>query len=48
MVKTMNLNCVKQKVSVVSLWEINGEINSGVKDLNDLAIMTGYQGDLNF
>jgi len=29
-------------------WEINGEIISGTRDLNELATKTDYQGDLNF
>ena len=29
-------------------WEINGEIISGTRDLNELATKTGYQGDSNF
>ena len=40
--------CVEKEIKGFPSWEINGEIYSGVKDLNDLAIMTGYKGDSNF
>ena len=40
--------CVEKEIQGFPSWEINGEISSGVKDLNDLAIMSGYEGDTNF
>ena len=40
--------CKEKQIEGFPSWEINGEIYSGVKDLNDLAIMTGYEGDSNF
>ena len=40
--------CREKQIEGFPSWEINGEIYSGVKDLNDLAIMTGYKGDTNF
>ena len=40
--------CRKKAIDGFPSWEINGKIYSGVKDLNDLAIMTGYEGDSNF
>ena len=40
--------CVEKEIKGFPSWEINGEIYSGVKDLNDLAILTGYNGDSNF
>ena len=40
--------CKTKGVEGFPSWEINGEIYSGVLDLNDLAIMTGYDGDSNF
>ena len=40
--------CKEKEIEGFPSWEINGEIYSGVKNLNDLAIMTGYEGDSNF
>ena len=40
--------CREKKIEGFPSWEIKGKIYSGVKDLNDLAIMTGYEGDSNF
>ena len=40
--------CREKQIEGFPSWEINGVIYSGVKDLNDLAIMTGYEGDSNF
>ena len=40
--------CKEKQIEGFPSWEINGEIYSGVKDLNDLAIMTGYKGDSSF
>ncbi len=40
--------CREKQIEGFPSWEINGVIYSGVKDLNDLAIMTGYKGDTNF
>ena len=40
--------CVEKDIKGFPSWEINGEISSGVKDLKELAIMTGYKGDSNF
>ena len=40
--------CIKKEIKGFPSWEINGEIYSGVRDLKDLAIMTGYKGDSSF
>ena len=40
--------CQTKGIEFFPSWEINGEIYSGTRDLNDLAIMTGYQGNTNF
>ena len=40
--------CQTKRIEGFPSWEINGEIYSGTRDLNDLAIMTGYQGNTNF
>ena len=40
--------CQKKGIDGFPSWEINGEIYSGTRDLNDLAIITGYTGDSNF
>ena len=40
--------CQKKEISGFPSWEINGEIISGTRDLNELAIKTGYKGDSNF
>ena len=40
--------CQTKGIEGFPSWEINGEIYSGTRDLNDLAIMTGYKGDSNF
>ena len=40
--------CRQKEIQGFPSWEIKGEIFSGVKDLNDLAIMTGYDGDTKF
>ena len=38
----------KERNQWISFLEINGEIISGTRDLNELAIKTGYKGDSNF
>ena len=40
--------CQTKGIEGFPSWEINGKIYSGTRDLNDLAIMTGYQGNTNF
>ena len=40
--------CQTKGISGFPSWEINGEIYSGTRDLNDLAKMTSYQGNSNF
>jgi len=40
--------CQTKGISGFPSWEINGEIISGTRELNELAIKTDYQGDLNF
>ena len=40
--------CEAKGIDGFPSWEINGEIYSGIKNLNDLAIMTEYEGDSNF
>ena len=40
--------CQKKGISGFPSWEINGEIFSGTRELNDLAKMANYQGDSNF
>ena len=40
--------CQTKGISGFPSWEINGEIISGTRDLNELAIKTSYQGDSNF
>ncbi len=40
--------CQTKGIEGFPSWEINGEIYSGTRDLNDLAKMTGYQGNTNF
>ncbi|WP_032525808.1 vitamin K epoxide reductase family protein [Prochlorococcus marinus] len=40
--------CQSKGISGFPSWEINGEIISGTRDLNELAIKTGYQGNSNF
>ena len=40
--------CQSKGIDGFPSWEINGNIYSGTKNLNDLAIMTGYKGDSNF
>ena len=40
--------CQTKGISGFPSWEINGEIISGTRDLNELATKTDYQGDLNF
>jgi len=40
--------CQTKGISGFPSWEIYGEIISGTRDLNELAIKTDYQGDLNF
>ena len=40
--------CQEKQIEGFPSWEINDEIYTGVKDLNDLAIITGYEGDTNF
>jgi len=40
--------CQTKGISGFPSWEINKEIISGTRELNELAIKTGYQGDTNF
>ena len=40
--------CRSKEIDGFPSWEINDEIYSGTRDLNDLAIMTGYEGDTRF
>ena len=40
--------CVKKDIEGFPTWEINGNLYSGQKDLNDLAIISGYTGNTNF
>ncbi len=40
--------CQTKGISGFPSWEINGEIISGTRDLNELATKANYQGDLNF
>ena len=40
--------CQTKGIEGFPSWEINGEIYSGTRDLNELAIITGYQGNTNF
>ena len=40
--------CQRKGISGFPSWEINEKISSGARDLNDLAIETGYQGDSKF
>ena len=40
--------CQTKGISGFPSWEINGEIYSGTRDLNDLAQMTSFQGNSNF
>jgi len=40
--------CQTKGISGFPSWEINGEILSGTRELNDLAVETGYQGDSKF
>ncbi len=40
--------CQKKEISGFPSWEINGEIISGTRELNELAIKTGYKEDPNF
>ena len=40
--------CQKKGIGGFPSWEINGEIFSGTRELNDLAKMANYQGDSNF
>ena len=40
--------CETKGIEGFPSWEINNEIYSGVKNLNELATMTGYEGDTNF
>ena len=40
--------CQTKGISGFPSWEINGEIISGTRDLNELAKKTSYQGDSNF
>jgi len=40
--------CQEKNIEGFPSWEINGEIFSGTRDLNELAEMTNYKGDINF
>ena len=40
--------CQEKSIEGFPSWEINGEIFSGTRDLNELAEMTNYRGDINF
>ena len=40
--------CQSKDIEGFPSWEINNEIYSGVKNLNELATMTGYESDTSF
>ncbi len=40
--------CETKGIEGFPSWEINNEIYSGVKNLNELATMTGYESDTSF
>jgi glutaredoxin len=40
--------CKQQNVSRFPTWEVNGKLLVGVRDLQDIAAMTGYTGPTNF
>lgn len=40
--------CVKADIKAFPSWEINGKIESGIKNLDELADATNYQGSRNF
>ena len=40
--------CQAKGIDGFPSWEINETIYSGTRDLNDLAIMSDYDGDTNF
>ena len=40
--------CKTKGINGFPSWEIKNEIYSGIKNLNDLAIMTGYEEETNF
>jgi len=40
--------CERKGIDAFPTWEINGELESGVKQLNKLADLSGYQGSRQF
>ena len=40
--------CVKTDIKSYPSWQINGRVEAGVKSLEELADLSGYQGDRNF
>lgn len=40
--------CIKAGISAFPTWEINGKQYRGMKSLEELADLSGYQGDRNF
>ena len=40
--------CQSKKIEGFPTWEINGKLDSGVKDLKTLADLSGFKGDNNF
>jgi len=40
--------CQSKKIEGFPTWEINGKLDSGVKDLKTLAGLSGFKGDSNF
>ena len=40
--------CQSKKIEGFPTWEINGKLDSGVKDLKTLAGLSGFKGDTNF
>ena len=40
--------CQSKAIEGFPSWEINGQIDSGVKSLQKLADLSGYQGSRNF
>ncbi|WP_052331565.1 hypothetical protein [Calothrix sp. PCC 7507] len=40
--------CKAAKIQGYPTWEINGKFYSGVQSLNELAVLSGYQGSKNF
>ncbi len=40
--------CNAAKVSSYPTWEINGKMYRGMRSLEELAVLSGYQGSMNF